>query len=116
MMAIAEIFMRQQNYQSAANEFRAALNGDLKRAWIEASSHLNLGTIFDIELLGFASISFRSKVPLSDAGGPGVSSGSKMALFPQNFGAVGGSGYFIGDLNPMTHPGQRVSNRWIEVK
>ena len=45
---MAEIFMRQQNYQSAANEFRAALNGDLEPKWTEVWSHINLGNIFDI--------------------------------------------------------------------
>ena len=45
---IAEIFFQQKNYQSAANEFRAALNGDLQPDWIEVQSHLNLGTIFDL--------------------------------------------------------------------
>jgi TonB family protein len=45
---IAEIFMSQKNYQSAANEFREALNGDLEPAWIEHRSHLSLGAIFDM--------------------------------------------------------------------
>jgi TonB family protein len=45
---IAEIFMRQKNYQSAANEFREALNGDLDPAWIESRSHLSLAAIFDM--------------------------------------------------------------------
>jgi len=45
---IAEFFMRQKNYQSAANEFREALNGDLEPRWTEAESHLNLGRIFDM--------------------------------------------------------------------
>jgi len=45
---IAEIFLRQKNYQSAANEFREALNGDLEPPWIESSSRLSLGAIFDI--------------------------------------------------------------------
>ncbi|MBI3680743.1 MAG: peptidase M1 [Acidobacteria bacterium] len=45
---VAEIFFLQSNYQSAANEFREALNGDLEPKWTEVWSHLNLGNIFDI--------------------------------------------------------------------
>jgi tetratricopeptide (TPR) repeat protein len=45
---IAEVFFLQNNYQSAANEFREALNGDLDPKWTEVWSHLNLGKIFDI--------------------------------------------------------------------
>jgi tetratricopeptide (TPR) repeat protein len=45
---IAEIYFHQHNYQSAANEFREALNGDLQPQWIEVWSHLNLGKIFDL--------------------------------------------------------------------
>lgn len=45
---VAEIFFLQNNYQSAANEFRQALNGDLEPKWTEVWSHLNLGFIFDI--------------------------------------------------------------------
>jgi TonB family protein len=37
-----------KNYQSAANEFREALNGDLDPPWTEAASHLQLGEIFEI--------------------------------------------------------------------
>src|SRR5580658_2139826 len=44
---LSEAYLQQKNYQSAANEFREALNGDLDPAWIEASSHLQLGKIFD---------------------------------------------------------------------
>jgi tetratricopeptide (TPR) repeat protein len=44
---IAEIYFQQGNLQSAANEFREALNGDLQPGWIEVWSHLNLGKIFD---------------------------------------------------------------------
>ena len=40
--------MLQNNYQSAANEFREALNGDLDPKWTEVWSHINLGKIFDI--------------------------------------------------------------------
>jgi TonB family protein len=45
---IADIFIRQRNYQSAANEFREALNGDLQPKWTEYWSHLNLAWIFDV--------------------------------------------------------------------
>jgi aminopeptidase N len=45
---IAEVFFLQNNYQSAANEFREALNGDLEPKWTEVWSHINLGKIFDI--------------------------------------------------------------------
>ena len=45
---IAEVFFLQNNYQSAANEFREALNGDATPKWTEVWSHINLGKIFDI--------------------------------------------------------------------
>jgi Peptidase family M1 domain len=45
---IAEVFFLQNNYQSAANEFREALNGDLDPKWTEVWAHINLGKIFDI--------------------------------------------------------------------
>lgn len=45
---IAEVFFLQNNYQSAANEFREVLNGDLDPKWTEVWSHINLGKIFDI--------------------------------------------------------------------
>ncbi len=45
---IAEMFFLQNNYQSAANEFREVLNGDLDPKWTEVWSHINLGKIFDI--------------------------------------------------------------------
>ena len=45
---IAEVFFQQNNYQSAANEFREALNGDLEPKWIEVWSEIHLGMIFDI--------------------------------------------------------------------
>jgi aminopeptidase N len=45
---VAEVFFYQNNYQSAANEFREALNGDLEPKWIEVWAHINLGKIFDI--------------------------------------------------------------------
>ena len=45
---LGELFFRQGNYQSAANEFRSSLNGDKKPTWTEVWSHINLGKIFDI--------------------------------------------------------------------
>jgi tetratricopeptide (TPR) repeat protein len=45
---IAAVFFLQNNYQSAANEFREALNGDLQPKWTEVWSHIHLGKIFDI--------------------------------------------------------------------
>jgi len=45
---IAEIAFLQQNWQTAANQFREALNGDLQPKWTEVWSHINLGKIFDV--------------------------------------------------------------------
>jgi tetratricopeptide (TPR) repeat protein len=45
---IAEVFFLQNNYQSAANEFREVLNGDGTPKWTEVWAHINLGKIFDI--------------------------------------------------------------------
>lgn len=45
---VGELFFLQNNYQSAANEFREALSGDLDPKWTEVWSHINLGKIFDI--------------------------------------------------------------------
>ena len=45
---IGEIYFQQRNYVSAANSFRAALNGDLQPRWTEVWSHINLGKIFDV--------------------------------------------------------------------
>jgi hypothetical protein len=45
---IAEIFFLQSNYQSAANEFREAINGNLDPKWTEVWAHINLGKIFDM--------------------------------------------------------------------
>ena len=45
---LAEVFMMQKNYQSAANSFRDALRGDGDPRWTEVWSHINLGKIFDI--------------------------------------------------------------------
>jgi TonB family protein len=45
---LAQGFLEQSNYQSAAYEFREALNGDLDPAWTQVWSHIKLGQIFDI--------------------------------------------------------------------
>lgn len=45
---VGELFLLQDNFQSAANEFREALNGDLEPKWIEVWAHINLGNIFDV--------------------------------------------------------------------
>jgi len=45
---IAEVFFLQNNYQSAANEFREVLNGDMEPKWTEVWAHIHLGNIFDI--------------------------------------------------------------------
>jgi tetratricopeptide (TPR) repeat protein len=45
---IAEVFYLQRNYQSAANAYRDALNGDGDPRWTEVWSRIQLGKIFDI--------------------------------------------------------------------
>ena len=45
---VGEVFLLQGIYQSAANKFREALNGDLDPKWVEVWAHINLGKIFDI--------------------------------------------------------------------
>ncbi len=45
---IAEVFFLQNNYQSAANEFRETINGDQEPEWTVVWSHINLGKIFDV--------------------------------------------------------------------
>ena len=45
---LAEVFLMQKNYQSAANSFRDALRGDGDPEWIEVWSHIHLGKIFDV--------------------------------------------------------------------
>ena len=45
---VGEVFFLQNNYQSAANEFREALNGDLDPKWTEVWAHIKLGNIFDL--------------------------------------------------------------------
>jgi Tfp pilus assembly protein PilF len=41
------IYFHQHDYQSAANEFREALNADLQPGWLEVWAHIGLGKIFD---------------------------------------------------------------------
>ncbi len=45
---VGEVFFLQNNYQSAANAFREALNGDLEPKWTEVWARINLGKIFDV--------------------------------------------------------------------
>ena len=45
---LAEAYFQQRNYQSAANQFREALNGDLEPMWTELRAHIRLGEIFEI--------------------------------------------------------------------
>ncbi|MDP9171915.1 MAG: peptidase M1 [Acidobacteriota bacterium] len=45
---VAQIFFLQHNYQSAANQFRTVLDGDLQPKWVEVWTHIYLGKIFDI--------------------------------------------------------------------
>ena len=45
---VGELFFLQNNYQSAANEFREALGGDIEPKWTEVWAHINLGKIFDV--------------------------------------------------------------------
>jgi aminopeptidase N len=44
---MGEVYFLQSNFQSAANEFREAINGDLEPKWTEVWSRINLGKIFD---------------------------------------------------------------------
>jgi aminopeptidase N len=45
---VAEVFFMQNNYQSAANEYRAALTGDGEPRWTQVWSHIKIGNIFDV--------------------------------------------------------------------
>jgi TonB family protein len=45
---LGELLFEQRNYQSSANEFRAALNGDPHPTWIDSWTHIDLGEIFDV--------------------------------------------------------------------
>src|ERR1700733_13333048 len=44
---LGEAYLQEDNLQSAANEFREALNGNLDPAWTQVWSHIQLGRIFD---------------------------------------------------------------------
>ena len=45
---IADVFFYQRNYQSSANAYREAINGDGDPRWTEVWSRIQLGKIFDI--------------------------------------------------------------------
>jgi len=45
---VAEVFFLQNNYQSAANEYRAVLSGDEDPKWTTVWAHIKLGNIFDV--------------------------------------------------------------------
>jgi TonB family protein len=45
---LGETLLEQKNYQSAANEFRDALNGDLKPEWVVVWSRVKLARIFEV--------------------------------------------------------------------
>ena len=44
---LGQIYFRLHNYNAAAEEMRAALDGNLEPKWIEVWAHLTLGMIFD---------------------------------------------------------------------
>ncbi len=44
---LGQIYLRLHNYNAAAEEMRAALDGNLEPKWIEVWAHLTLGKIFD---------------------------------------------------------------------
>ena len=45
---VAEVFFLQGSDQSASNEFRESLNGDLDPKWTEVWAHIKLGNIYDL--------------------------------------------------------------------
>ncbi len=45
---LAELYVLENNYQSAANEYRAALGGNLQPKWVEGRSHAGLAKIFEL--------------------------------------------------------------------
>jgi TonB family protein len=45
---LGELFFEQRNYQSSANEFRAALRGGPHPTWIDVWAHIDLGEILDV--------------------------------------------------------------------
>jgi tetratricopeptide (TPR) repeat protein len=44
---LGQIYLRLHNYNAAAEEMRAALDGNLQPKWVEVWAHLTLGKIFD---------------------------------------------------------------------
>lgn len=48
LFRMGEALFELGNLQAAANQFREALNGDLKPKWVEVWAYVNLGKIFDI--------------------------------------------------------------------
>jgi TonB family protein len=47
-LSFGEALSQQHNYQAAANEFRAALNGDPHPLWVDKRAHVALGEIFEL--------------------------------------------------------------------
>ena len=45
---VGEVHFAQQNWQTASNEFREALTGDLTPKWVEVWAHIKVGQIFDL--------------------------------------------------------------------
>jgi tetratricopeptide (TPR) repeat protein len=45
---MAEAMFYEKTYNSAANEFRAAIGGDLDPKWVEVWSHIYMGKIYDL--------------------------------------------------------------------
>jgi tetratricopeptide (TPR) repeat protein len=45
---VGELYFLQATWQSAANEFREAINGDLEPKWTEVWSHIKLGWVLDV--------------------------------------------------------------------
>ena len=45
---IGEVFLLQNNYQSAVDEFQGCFNSDQEPEWTEVWAHINLGKIFDV--------------------------------------------------------------------
>jgi len=45
---VGEVFFLQNNDQTAANEFREVLNGDVDPKWTEVWAHIHLGMIYDL--------------------------------------------------------------------
>jgi tetratricopeptide (TPR) repeat protein len=45
---MAEAMFYEKNYNSAANEFRAAIGGDLDPKWVEVWGHIYMGKIYDL--------------------------------------------------------------------